>query len=167
MHAVSFTATVTAGATGTVAFKDNGSDITGCGNVALNPNTATCTTSSLSPGSHSITAVYSGDSNFSESTSSAVTQMVATVLRLTGESVAGYYSSIQDAYDDAINGDIIQIINVPFSEVIYFDREDDISVLIQGGCNESFVPVQGEFSTVIGSMEISRGTVIMENLIIK
>ena len=133
-QSVTFTAIVTNGASGTVVFKDGVIDILGCGSVGLSSGSATCTTSVLSAGSHSITAVYSGDDNYSGSISSEVTQMVATVLRLSGESVAGYYSSIQDAYDGAVDGDIIQIMNKPFSEGLSFDREGDLSVLLQGGC---------------------------------
>src|SRR5439155_25830543 len=43
---------------------------------ALAAASATCATSSLSVGSHSITAVYSGDSSFNTSTSGTVTQVV-------------------------------------------------------------------------------------------
>jgi CSLREA domain-containing protein len=67
---VTFTATVssTAGTpTGTVAFKDGGTAIPTCGSVALASGQATCTTSALSPGAHTLTADYSGDSNFSPS----------------------------------------------------------------------------------------------------
>src|SRR5207245_8427114 len=73
---VTFTATVTVNspgsgtATGTVNFRSNGTTISACGNQALNqglPDTATCTTTLLAVGSDSITAVYSGDSNFSAS----------------------------------------------------------------------------------------------------
>jgi hypothetical protein len=76
-QAVTFTATVTSGAgipTGTVTFTNNGSTV---GTGSLNGNgQATFTTSTLSSGSHSITAVYGGDSSFSGSTSAVLTQTV-------------------------------------------------------------------------------------------
>ena len=78
-QAVSFTATVAAVSpgggtpTGTVTFKD-GTAILGTG--ALGAGTARFTTSSLRVGRHSITAVYSGDTNFSVSTSTVLTQTV-------------------------------------------------------------------------------------------
>ena len=56
-------------ATGTVTFKDGGVDITGCGSKAVTVGSAMCATSNLSVGSHSITAVYSGDTNYLGSTS--------------------------------------------------------------------------------------------------
>ena len=72
---VTFTATVTATLpttgipTGTVTFNDGATLL--CANVALSNNSAACTTSALSPGNHSITAIYSGDANFNGSTSTS------------------------------------------------------------------------------------------------
>ena len=71
---VTFTVTVTSGATGTVTFKD-GSTTLGTG--PINSGQATYSTSSLTAGSHSITAVYEGDSYYATSTSNAVAQVVA------------------------------------------------------------------------------------------
>ncbi len=78
---VTFTATVSAvmpgsgTPTGTVQFKDGTSNLGAP--ATLNSGTATSSAiSSLTVGSHSITAVYSGDSNFSGSTSPALTQSV-------------------------------------------------------------------------------------------
>src|SRR5262249_34400993 len=69
-QSVTFTATVTSAVgtpTGTVQFKDNGSNLGGP--VTLNASgVATFTTSSLTVGTHPITADYSGDANFLAST---------------------------------------------------------------------------------------------------
>jgi GH25 family lysozyme M1 (1,4-beta-N-acetylmuramidase) len=73
---VTFTATVTStgGApTGAIAFKDGSTTLA---SGVLASGVATFSTTTLSPGSHTITAVYNGDNNFSGSTSSAVTQTV-------------------------------------------------------------------------------------------
>lgn len=71
---VTFTATISStAAKGTVTFKD-GSTTLGTGNVSS--GIATYSTSSLAIGSHSITGVYSGDSNYNTSTSSKLTQTV-------------------------------------------------------------------------------------------
>jgi hypothetical protein len=72
---VTFTATVTGSSpTGTVTFKDGANTL---GTGTLNGSgVATFTTSSLTLGSHSITASYAGDSNNSASTSSPLTQVV-------------------------------------------------------------------------------------------
>ncbi len=75
--AVTFTATVksvtTGTPTGTVTFK-NGTTTLGTG--TLSGGAATLTTSTLGVGSHSITVVYAGDTNFTASTSAALTQAV-------------------------------------------------------------------------------------------
>ena len=76
--AVTFTAMVslsTPRPSGTVTFFD-GATALGMSPVTTGPETATLTTSSLAIGSHTVTAVYSGDSNYAASTSSAVTQVV-------------------------------------------------------------------------------------------
>jgi Bacterial Ig-like domain (group 3)/FG-GAP-like repeat len=71
---VTFSATVHAGATGLVTFLD-GSIILGTG--ALNAaGVATFSTSALMIGSHPITASFGGDSHYSSSTSSVLTQMI-------------------------------------------------------------------------------------------
>jgi hypothetical protein len=73
-QSVTFTATVTpSSAAGAVIFMD-GSITLGTG--ALNSGAATFSTPSLTNGSHLITAVYSGDSNFASSTSAPLTQVV-------------------------------------------------------------------------------------------
>ena len=78
-QSVTFTATVAAvapgagTATGAVTFKD-GATVLGTG--ALGSGTATFATSALTAASHSITAVYGGDGNFTSSTSSVLTQTV-------------------------------------------------------------------------------------------
>ncbi len=72
---MTFTATVTGSSpTGTVQFKDNGVNLGTP--VTLSGGVATLTTSALTPGNHSITAVYSGDTNNAGSTSPVLTQTV-------------------------------------------------------------------------------------------
>ncbi len=78
-QAVTFTATVATTATGTivpggtVTFLDG---TTTLGAVALSMGRATFVTSTLAIGAHMITARYDGDTNFTTSTSSALTQTV-------------------------------------------------------------------------------------------
>jgi len=77
-QSVTFTAIVTSGGgtpTGTVTFYDNAVPL---GSGTLVAGSATLTTSSLAAGTHSITAVYAGDSNFLSSPSPALSQVVAT-----------------------------------------------------------------------------------------
>lgn len=69
-RSVSFTAAVTGpGATGSITFMDGETVLV---TATLSDGEATCSTSKLSVGSHSITAVYSGDANFAGCTSSSV-----------------------------------------------------------------------------------------------
>jgi hypothetical protein len=88
-QAVTLTAKVTSTAagtlTGTVTFLDGTAAIGAPVSVAN--GSATTTTSSLTAGSHSLTAVYSGDASFLTSTSPAVAESVgltATTTTLTG-----------------------------------------------------------------------------------
>jgi autotransporter-associated beta strand protein len=80
-ESVTFTATITANApgagtpTGTVVFKD-GSTTLGTGTLN-GSGIATFATSALAVAGHSITAVYGGDTNFTTSTSSTLTQTVS------------------------------------------------------------------------------------------
>jgi len=71
---VTFTATVSPNsATGTVQFLDGS---TALGTVTISGGTAALSISTLSVGSHSIKAVYSGDSNYLTSTSTVLTESI-------------------------------------------------------------------------------------------
>jgi hypothetical protein len=84
---VTYTATVTPGITGgsqpsgTIAFSDGRSPITGCKAQLLTAGspspTATCTLTYPAAGSHSIAATYTGDPNFSGSSSSTTVTVQA------------------------------------------------------------------------------------------
>jgi hypothetical protein len=74
---VTFTATVAgASPTGSVDFMDGASSIGGCGAQPVTGGTATCTTSGLAVGPHSVTAVYGGDSANIGSASTVLTETV-------------------------------------------------------------------------------------------
>ncbi len=62
--------------TGTVAFKDGGAAIGGCGAVAVSGAAAACTSNALTPGAHTITAEYSGDASVQPSVSAPFTQTI-------------------------------------------------------------------------------------------
>src|SRR5205823_1938476 len=78
-ESVMFTASVCASApgtgipTGTVTFNDGGVSI---GSGTLSIGNATCKTAGLSVGTHTITASYAGDANFTGSTSANLLQIV-------------------------------------------------------------------------------------------
>ncbi|MDD5453373.1 MAG: Ig-like domain repeat protein [Candidatus Bipolaricaulis sp.] len=87
-QSVTFTATVSPTPDGgTVTFKDGGTDISGPVAVSTTSGKAQFSTSSLSVGTHSITAEYSGTANYNPSTSSPLTQTVNK--RLTTTTVFG------------------------------------------------------------------------------
>ncbi|MES2932819.1 MAG: Ig-like domain-containing protein, partial [Pseudomonadota bacterium] len=74
---LTLTATVTGNSpTGTINFKDGSVSIAGCSAVPLSGGVATCVTSALTLGSHSITAVYSGNGGNAANTSPAFIQTV-------------------------------------------------------------------------------------------
>jgi len=84
-QSVTFSSTVTgASPTGTVSFLDGATVL--C-TVPLSAVTASCTTSALAVGSHSITAQYAGDTNNTGSSSAALSQTVSravSTITLTG-----------------------------------------------------------------------------------
>jgi hypothetical protein len=70
---VTFTATLTSGASGSVTFYDGGTAI---GTGVISGTTATFSTSVLVAGSHSITASWAGNSDYTGATSNAIPQIV-------------------------------------------------------------------------------------------
>src|SRR5439155_12984009 len=84
---VMFTATVSPQISqpvaGTVAFKDAGNPISGCGSIAVSGGTAQCSTAFNAAGTHPITASFTptDSTNFSMSTSSTLNENVNTGLQ--------------------------------------------------------------------------------------
>jgi serine protease len=79
--AVTFTASVSGSApTGTVAFRDGGTPISGCSAVAIggsgDTRSAVCTTSALAAGTHTIVAAYGGNATNAASTSAPLSQVI-------------------------------------------------------------------------------------------
>ncbi|HET7103064.1 MAG TPA: Ig-like domain-containing protein, partial [Terracidiphilus sp.] len=71
---VTFTVAVPAGATGTITFYDGPTAISS--GEPISDGSATYSTSAMAAGSHTITAAYSGDSNYAAATSDPLTQTV-------------------------------------------------------------------------------------------
>jgi hypothetical protein len=92
--------------TGTAEFKDGSTDL---GNVAIVNGTASYTTSALTVGTHSITVVYNGDSNFNTVTSSVLSQVVQSSGATAGISI-GFGSSTFS--QTASNGTATYSINI-------------------------------------------------------
>ncbi len=105
---VTFTATVPTAATGTITFYDGSTAISS--QVPVNNGTASYSTSSLSAGAHTITASYSGDSNYPAATSNALVQTVNAAIAATPtfSPAAGTYGSAQTVtISDATPGAMI------------------------------------------------------------
>ena len=74
---VTFTATVTGNnPTGSVTFTENGNAICAAGTLSGTPRTASCSTSSLAVGVHSIVANYAGDVGNAPSSSTPLSQVI-------------------------------------------------------------------------------------------
>jgi hypothetical protein len=100
--------------TGSVDFYDGGTPIAGCQNVVLSDtatDTATCQTTPSSAGAHTITATYSGDSNYAGSTNSPAfsEQVNPATLTITASSPSMTYGgsvpTVTAGYSGFVNGD--------------------------------------------------------------
>lgn len=78
-------------------------------------------------------------------------------IRIAG-SVPVYYSSLQAAYDDSNDGDIIEIRSVILSEDLYVHLNK--SITITGGYDSAYSGVNG-VTILNGNIEISNGTLII------
>ncbi|PKN88825.1 MAG: hypothetical protein CVU51_03120 [Deltaproteobacteria bacterium HGW-Deltaproteobacteria-1] len=77
---------------------------------------------------------------------------------------SAYFNTIQDAYNAAANGNILQISAMVFNEDILLNR--DITTVFSGGYDCGFDTKTG-FSTVDGTVTIKAGSVTIDGLIIK
>ena len=120
------TATITpTSATGTVAFQNNGTTITGCSAAVITSGVATCSSWLPSVGSYSnITAVYSGDGSYSSSTSSATSLTVTkAALSITASSPTVTYGdvipTITASYSGLLNGDASTVVTGQTCSTVY------------------------------------------------
>lgn len=91
---ISVTAPASGSATGSVQFKDGGADLGSLQTITA--GSASLTTSALTAGTHSITAVYGGDADFTGSTSAALSHTV-TAANSAPSATADAYSTAEDA----------------------------------------------------------------------
>jgi PKD repeat protein len=87
----------------------------------------------------------------------------AAPLRIAGQTPA-YYSTLQEAYDAAMDGDIIQSQAVSFTENLNIDR--NLSIILDGGYDCGYIYKTGKTS-LRGNVTISNGTVVLENFILE
>jgi hypothetical protein len=77
------------------------------------------------------------------------------------------FTTMQDAYNNSIDGSLIQLQALTFDEPdMLVDSGDDIRVTLRGGYECDFLSNPG-FSTLHGKMTISKGKVTIDSLIIK
>jgi hypothetical protein len=91
---ISVTAPASGSATGTVQFQDGGSDLGTPQSITA--GAASLTTSALAAGTHSITAIYAGDADFTGSTSPALSHTV-TAANGAPSATADGYGTAEDA----------------------------------------------------------------------
>ncbi len=109
-QAVTFTATVSAGAaglpapSGLVTFNDGGNPVdvewlapVSGGTESVNYSQATWSTYSLAGGNHSITAAYEGDGTFAANTSDSLTETISTAASTTSVSSSAYVAPVGGA----------------------------------------------------------------------
>ncbi len=139
--------------------------------VTLTNGAATYTTSSLLPGSHSITAAYSGDTTFaSSSTVAALTQMINTHISPQYVSPSGNDSNpgtqaapkltIQAAINATFSGDTVIVENGTYTgtgnaDLVFGGR--NITVTSQNGAASTIINCQGSSSASHRGFYIHQG----------
>ena len=131
---VTFTASVQSSSSGTptgnVTFLDGGTSL---GSVSLSGTSAQLTLASLSLGSHSITAKYNGDSNYSASSSASITQSVSQ----SGSSTALVSSANPSSFGQAVTFTATVLPSysgTPTGNVTFFDGATSLgSISLSGG----------------------------------
>jgi hypothetical protein len=75
-----------------------------------------------------------------------------------------YYYNPQDAYDNCLNGNTIQIQALEFLGDFFCDKS--ISIMLTGGYDADYISTPS-YTTINGKLTITDGTVVIENIIIK
>jgi hypothetical protein len=75
-----------------------------------------------------------------------------------------YYSSIQAAYDSAVDGDVIQCQAIDFTEDLTINR--NISVTLKGGYNADYSS-DALSTSIIGKLRGANGTLQLESIVFK
>ena len=83
------------------------------------------------------------------------------------EGKPGYYSTIQEAYDAAVDYDVIKINGTTILGPLLADNAALIDVTFKGGCDSSFNQVAGNTSTVLGKVTVNQGRVNMNAMKIR
>lgn len=151
---VTLTTTVTgASPTGTVNFKDGTTTIGTCGAVALASAQAQCTTNALGLGSHSITAVYSGNASNAGSTSPALSLSI-----VAGDATPPTVVSLARAGASPTMADIVSY-TLTFSESITGLGASNLSIATTGSITGASVgTISGSGTSRTVTINTGRGT---------
>lgn len=158
---LTFTASVAPlAATGTVTFKD-GTTTLGTSTINSSSGVATFSTSTLASGSHSITAVYNGNSSYPSKTSSVLTESVLTVSSITVSpgSLSLPLSSVERYVATAVHSDnSTQVIpsGVTWNSTNTATASIDSTGLMTG-VGQGQTTIQATFNSVTGSSSLTIG----------
>lgn len=137
-QAVTFTATVAALGpgvpTGSVTFYDGSTSIGAADLNGSQPDQASITTSSLSAGTHSISASYGGDPNFLTSTSASLQQVITSV----GPTITTQPANQTIGLGQAATLSVVATGTAPLSYQWYQGQSADTSNLIAGATSSSY-----------------------------
>lgn len=97
------------------------------------------------------------------SVTATFTKDEAHVTRISGQTPR-YFSSLQAAYNDSSTANIIQAWGIELTESCLFNRS--VSVTIKGGYDDQYSTNSG-MTTVNGSLTISRGSAVLDRILIK
>jgi len=168
---VTFTATITpasgSGETGTVQFQIDGGNAGSP--VAVGGNIAVFTTATLSIGSHGIDAIYSGDGNFTSSTSSTFTQNVAHIATTTSiasrDISAGYEPSatVTAMFDDGTEplGDLVMDSSGDLFGTTYSGGDNDAGTVFEIASGSGTITTLASFDNTNG--QGPRGGVVVDS----
>jgi uncharacterized repeat protein (TIGR02543 family) len=128
---VTLTATVTSTSTvdaGTVTFKDGGTDLA-CSPVAVSSGTAHCTTTLTTEGIHTLSASYSGSSDFNLSNSGTLNQFVKNHSTLSG---GEYCNTDAVTVDGGVITPYPSVVNVGTDTTALTGTVADLSITLKG-----------------------------------
>ena len=169
---VTFTATVAALGpgvpTGSVTFYDGSTSIGAADLNGGQPDQASVTTSSLTAGTHSISAVYAGDTNFLTSTSAILQQVITSV----GPTITTQPASQTIDSGQAATLSVVATGTAPLSYQWYQGTSGDTSNPISGAASSSYTTPAlttttsywVQVSNVVASVNSTTATITVQSL---
>src|ERR1039457_3090306 len=76
------------------------------------------------------------------------------------------YSTVQEAYDAAVDNDVIGITGATISGPLLANNQQLSVVTFKGGCDSSFTQIPGSSTTILGTVTLQYGRVIMNAMTI-